>query len=534
MATRVEKKSKRTTTRHRAKVERKVREHRRKLNKASKGASHHKKSRKDPGLPGAYPHKDEFLQQLQAERDKEKRQRQLAIAKNDLSGLASEASSRSEKYQLQEQQASSAGPQEEVPKFYDTSKRAFYHEFRQVVGCSDVILVVLDARDPEGCRVKVVEELVAASGGQKRLVLVLNKIDLVPRPVVTQWLAHLRRELPAVAFKSSTQGNAASGAASAMSSGECLGADMLIQLLKNYCRNLNIKTSIRVGVVGYPNVGKSSLINSLKRSKVCKVGATPGVTTASQEIHLDKNIKLLDCPGIVFASPSDTDELAHLFLRNCVRVEQLEDPIAPVELILQRATPEQLMMLYTIPRFEGTQQFLIQVAKHQGKLKKGGIPNLEAAAKSVLADWNQGKIPFYTLPPAVAQTGAAVSSAEVVAEWAPVFDLDSVTTVEQQILEDAPEVISDARPMDLGAKGGLLPQLVVAERAPRPGNPSRPLATTQDAYHVQLSEMEQNLNPQINQNRAKALKQARKTARKRTEASLAEHPSEAADMDIDG
>ena len=103
----------------------------------------------------------------------------------------------------------------------------------------------------------------------------------------------------------------------------------MIKLLKNYSRNQNIKTSITVGVVGFPNVGKSSVINSLKRSKVCGVGSTPGVTKVSQTIQLDKNIKLLDCPGIVFSKSTKAEDSAHVLLRNCVKVELLEDPIAP-------------------------------------------------------------------------------------------------------------------------------------------------------------------------------------------------------------
>lgn len=59
-----------------------------------------------------------------------------------------------------------------------------------------------------------------------------------------------------------------------------------MSLLSNYCRNKDIKTSIRVGVVGLPNVGKSSLINSLKRARACNVGATPGVTKTMQEVNL--------------------------------------------------------------------------------------------------------------------------------------------------------------------------------------------------------------------------------------------------------
>lgn len=64
---------------------------------------------------------------------------------------------------------------------------------------------VLDARDPLGCRSARVEQAVLESGGRKKLVLVLNKIDLVPREVVEAWLKHLRNEFPTVAFKASTQ-----------------------------------------------------------------------------------------------------------------------------------------------------------------------------------------------------------------------------------------------------------------------------------------------------------------------------------------
>lgn len=101
------------------------------------------------------------------------------------------------------------------------------------------------------------------------------------------WLKYLRKSFPAVPFKASTQAQSRklgqkkfkqAKTEKAMQTSTSVGAEYLLSILANYCRNKGIKTSIRVGVVGLPNVGKSSLINSLKRSRACSVGATPGVT----------------------------------------------------------------------------------------------------------------------------------------------------------------------------------------------------------------------------------------------------------------
>ncbi len=116
---------------------------------------------------------------------------------------------------------------------------------------------------------------------------------MVPRENVEQWLKYLRDEYPTIAFKCSTQDQRKNlGRSKAPTkelsqklvegTSECLGADTLLQLLKNYTRNLNLKTAITVGIIGYPNVGKSSLINSLKRAKAVGVGATPGFTKTVQ------------------------------------------------------------------------------------------------------------------------------------------------------------------------------------------------------------------------------------------------------------
>ncbi|XP_029463556.1 guanine nucleotide-binding protein-like 3-like protein isoform X2 [Rhinatrema bivittatum] len=326
----------------------------------------------------------------------------------------------------------------------ESSRKAYYREFKKVVELADVILEVLDARDPLGCRCPQVEQAVVQAGMNKKLVLVLNKIDLVSKEIVEKWLRYLRNEFPTVAFKASTQQQIRNlqqsrvpisyASAELLSSSTCLGADCLMKLLGNYCRSQDIKTAITVGVVGFPNVGKSSLINSLKRARACNVGATPGVTKCLQEIHLDKHIKLLDCPGIVMATAASETAI---ILRNCMKIEQLEDPVGPVEAILKRCNKQQILDYYSIPDFRNTMEFLALLSKRQGKLRKGGVPDHEKAAKAVLTDWTSGRISYFTHPPET-HTLPTHISAEIVTEMGKAFDFEELERGNQTALAQMP------------------------------------------------------------------------------------------------
>lgn len=120
-----------------------------------------------------------------------------------------------------------------------------------------------------------------------------------------------------------------------VSASTAVGTENLMNILKNYARisGTKNKKTIYVGVIGFPNVGKSSIINSLKRARAAPTGNMPGVTKAMQEVQIDKNIVLLDSPGVVLSTKEQSDSL---ILRSAIKVEELEDPIRPVEAIIAR------------------------------------------------------------------------------------------------------------------------------------------------------------------------------------------------------
>uniref|UniRef100_A0A914C9Z6 Guanine nucleotide-binding protein-like 3 homolog n=1 Tax=Acrobeloides nanus TaxID=290746 RepID=A0A914C9Z6_9BILA len=324
----------------------------------------------------------------------------------------------------------------------DRSVKSFASEVRKTIETADIVIEVLDARDPLGCRNRSIEKSILESG--KRLVLLLNKIDLVPKENIKEWLKYLRSELPTIAFKASTQeqsnklGRFSYSNLNSQSS-KCIGADLVMKLLSNYCRNKDIKTSIRVGIIGYPNVGKSSVINSLKRRRACNTGAMPGVTRQTQEVELDKHIRLIDSPGVVFATKTQFDPV-EVALKNAVRIESLADPVSPVIAILRRCSVKTLMIHFNIPEFHDCDQFLSLVARKLGRLKKGGRPDLNAAAKYVLNEWNGGKLRYYTEPPEKENKNedVALCSTELLTTFSKEFDLDALDENVTSLVEDLP------------------------------------------------------------------------------------------------
>ncbi|KAJ5246820.1 Nuclear GTP-binding protein NUG1 [Penicillium chermesinum] len=515
--------SKRVPVRLRHKIEKaSVAKQRKERKNAKKNPEWRSKVKKDPGIPNLFPFKDKLLHEIeekkrlkaeQQERIKEEArlrklearkaqgggdQQAAVIDENDLldedmdegdesnpmAALLASARARATEYDEEHESEDDEMDEDDdemdedddggvtfddttAPELVggqssikESSRRAFDKVFKNVTEAADVVLYVLDARDPEGTRSKEVEhEIMTAAGGSKRLILILNKIDLVPPPVLKAWLVHLRRYFPTLPLKASN------GAPNAHSFDHKQltvkgTSETLFRALKSYANTKQLKRAISVGVIGYPNVGKSSVINALTArlnkgsSNACPTGAEAGVTTNLREVKIDNKLKLIDSPGIVFPSQhgktgkkSKENEQARLILLNAIPPKHIEDPIPAVHLLVKRLSAsenliQKMLDVYGITSLfptngDKTTDFLIQVARKRGRLGRGGVPNLESAAMTVINDWRDGRIQGWATAPvlpvistaeAATATAAApgVDTAHVVTEWAKEFSIEGL------------------------------------------------------------------------------------------------------------
>ncbi|KAJ3368906.1 Guanine nucleotide-binding protein-like 3 [Allomyces arbusculus] len=369
-------KSKRVTCRQKYKIQRKIREHDRKVRKAAKKNPKSNKPRKDPGIPNLWPFKDEMLAQIDAAKQRE---------------VAKQAEIRQRRAELKKQQQ--AASKSAAPKKPSASAKAAAARATSVTDLATVFVHVLDARDPLGSRAAHVEEALIAQG--KRVVLVLNKADLVPKDIVKQWLALLRTEAPTMALSAKTPERP-------------LGAPALLALLRAH-------NATSVGVIGYPNVGKSSVINALKGLAACPVSPTPNLTKSVAPIPIDSSLTLLDGPAL--APPAGG---CALLARNCT-LRHAHAAIIAVQVILARASRASLMMLYNLPQFKTPVEFLSRVAAARLRRNVEEIQDekvveqvLVEAAQLVVKDWHAGKLPFYIAPPDLDESVADEMVAQVV------------------------------------------------------------------------------------------------------------------------
>ena len=268
----------------------------------------------------------------------------------------------------------------------------------------DLIIELVDARIPLSSRNPDIDEL----GKNKARLILLNKSDLADERYNEQWSAYFQKKGFYV-----VKVNAKSGA----------GLKSIQGVIQEACkakierdRRRGIKNRpIRAMVVGIPNVGKSTFINSYAGKACAKTGNKPGVTKGKQWIRLNKNVELLDTPGILW--PKFEDQKVGLLLAfiGSINDEILNKDELALELLklLQKHYPDVLKERYKIDE-TSDENLLIQVAKVRGCLAKGGEPDYSRAAAMVIDDYRSGKLGRITLefPPVKKNDGDKVDSVQ--------------------------------------------------------------------------------------------------------------------------
>ncbi|VEU43396.1 unnamed protein product [Pseudo-nitzschia multistriata] len=288
--------------------------------------------------------------------------------------------------------------------FLKGQSKRIWGEFFKVVDCSDVILHIIDARNVPGTRCTMIERHIRDNASHKHLVFVLNKIDLVPNWVAKRWMGELAKDRPTIAFHASMT--------------HAFGKGALISLLRQFGKLHDDKKQISVGVIGYPNVGKSSVINTLISKKSCKVAPIPGETKIWQYITLFKRISLIDCPGVVVDTAGDTE--TESVLKGVVRAERLETPEDYIQAIVNKVKREHIAGQYKFTKEESkwknVTHLLETIATKAGRLLKGGDPCLRSAAITVINDFQRGRLPHYVPPPELKEDEEQIKSSEAVVQ----------------------------------------------------------------------------------------------------------------------
>uniref|UniRef100_A0A1A7WLA5 Guanine nucleotide-binding protein-like 3 n=1 Tax=Iconisemion striatum TaxID=60296 RepID=A0A1A7WLA5_9TELE len=474
----LKKASKRVSCSKRYKIQKKVREHNKKLRKEAKKKGVKKPVKKDLGVPNSAPFKEEVLREaeqkrLQIEEENERKRQAKKVERAQKRKKEKEAAATTEP-DAKKARADKTKSSEKQKTQSKNSKQFLCSEIQKTIDASDVVIEVLDARDPLGCRCPQLEEAVLLAGN-KKLLLVLNKIDLVPKENVETWIECLQKELPVLAFKASTQIRhktvqakksrivPSNDVLDKSRGAACFGTTCLTEILTGFAAGRQSEAAVKVAVVGFPNVGKSSVINSMKGMVACNVGTVRGTTKNMQVVHILKNLKLMDSPGIV-ASPNNP--AVSMTLRSLQVEEGHLSKFDAVKMLLKQCNSSQIMLQYNVPDFKNSLEFLTLLAKKRGFLQKGGVPDTEQAANTFLDDWTGAKLSYHCKVPS--NHSHTYMSDTMVAKMLSGWDLNRIKEGNEETLKGVkfPNLASSIGFLSKGPTAGLLSVAEVSEDQP--------------------------------------------------------------------
>lgn len=249
----------------------------------------------------------------------------------------------------------------------------------------DAVVEVTDARIPESSRNPIIDELC----GKKTRIMIMNKCDAADEKATEAWKRFYEKQGMCVIVCECRSGK---------------GVNKFLPAVKRLLRELTerrkargmIGKAMRLMVVGIPNVGKSSFINRMANSRKTKVGDRPGVTRGKQWVTIDKDVELLDMPGILWPKFEDKDVAQRLAFTGAVKDEVMDSEALARALgaILLRDYPELMKARYGI---SGEGDVLVEIADARKMLVSGGEPDTERAAAALLDEFRGGKIGRITL-----------------------------------------------------------------------------------------------------------------------------------------
>lgn len=265
------------------------------------------------------------------------------------------------------------------PGHMTKAKRAMKEDMKLV----DLVIELVDARVPVSSRNPDIDEL----GKQKARLIVLNKSDLADKKKNEWWKAYFQERGYQAVCLDSRSGAGIKAVTSAIQ--EACRA----KIERDRKRGI-LNRPVRAMVVGIPNVGKSTFINTLAGKACAKTGNKPGVTKGNQWIRLNKRVELLDTPGILWPKFEDQEVGLHLAFIGAIKDDILNLQELALKLIrfLREEYTGALEARYQIELEEDDFLCLKQIAKSRSCLLKGGDYNTEKAASLLVEDFRSGRL----------------------------------------------------------------------------------------------------------------------------------------------
>lgn len=249
----------------------------------------------------------------------------------------------------------------------------------------DAVCEIVDARIPFSSRNPDIDRL---SGDKPRLII-LNRIDLADPKVTQRWKKYYQSRGFSVLETDAKSGKGVNGFVPAV-------RELLSDKLKEYEAKGQIGRTLRVMILGIPNVGKSTFINKVAGRKAAIAGDKPGVTRGKQWINIDAGLDLLDTPGILWPKFDSQEVGEMLAITNAIKADVLDKETLGANFMLRLRAyyPEALKERYKFepdPEANGF-ELLEQAAKKRGFLVSRGEYDIERMANTVLNEYHEGKL----------------------------------------------------------------------------------------------------------------------------------------------